>query len=546
MRRTSSLVMCVAAILATVAVSQAQERHTHAPGADASRLGTVAFANSGADAAQAPFLRGLALLHSFEYDEAAEAFRAAQAADPSFAMAFWGEAVTYSHLLWGEDDVDGARRALNRLAPSRDARLAKAKTAREQAYGAAVEALFADVDLSMRVRGFADAMRGVTTRYPDDIDAAALTSLALMFSGQVGQLSPEQRKSARSEAVTFAQRVFAADPNHPGGVHYLIHATDDPELAPMGLEAARRYAEIAPEAEHAQHMPSHIFVQLGLWKDAVASDERAWAASRAEIKARKLSNAELSFHSLQWLQYAYLQSGRYGASRGTISTAREALAGVDLSTPAYTDARYTVGWLEFQHAAATGDWSGAVCDNRRAVKPPQQGVSMRERSFNMSASYQAAIAAVMCDREAGAIEALRKQVAELPEGPNPLRAALLHAELLAYIGGKTPANLDTLLADPSAPSRAPVGPPSTLILEELLGQARLKAGRPREAVAAYERGLRLTPNRSSALLGLARARRSAGDRQAAAEAYSRLLDNWRNADADVPALKEAREGAGLK
>ena len=543
MRPTSSLISCLAAILATVAVSGAQERHTHRPGDHASRLGTVAFANSGADAAQAPFLRGLALLHSFEYDEAAEAFRAAQAADPGFAMAFWGEAVTYSHLLWGEDDVDGARRALNRLAPSRDARLARAKTPREQAYGAAVEALFADGELSMRVRGFAEAMRGVTARYPDDIDAAALTSLALMFAAQVGQLPPDQRQTARADAVTFAQRVFAADPSHPGGVHYLIHATDDPELAPRGLEAARRYAEIAPESEHALHMPSHIFVQLGLWRDAVASDERAWAASRAEISARKLSNADLSFHSLQWLQYAYLQSGRYRAARETIDTARTVLSGVDLSVPAYTDARYTIGWLEFQHAAATGDWSRAVCSDRSAVTLPQQGVSMRERSFNMTASYQVAIAAVMCDREATAIEALRKQVAELPSGPNPLRLALSHAELLSYIGGKPAANLDTLLADPSTPSRAPVGPPATLILEELLGQARLKAGRPREAVAAYERALRLTPTRSSALLGLARARRAAGDGQGAAEAYSRLLDNWRDADPDVPALKEAREGA---
>ena len=155
------------------------------------------------------------------------------------------------------------------------------------------------------------AMRGVSAKYPDDIDAAAFTSLALMFVGHVGQLPPDQREIVRDDAITFAQRVFAANPNHPGGVHYLIHATDDPELAPRGLEAARRYAEIAPEAEHAQHMPSHIFVQLGLWKDAVASDERAFAASRAEVAARKLSNAELSFHSLQWLQYAYLQSGRY-------------------------------------------------------------------------------------------------------------------------------------------------------------------------------------------------------------------------------------------
>ena len=546
MRVTAKSFLIVGAILATVAVPHAQERHTHRPGDHSAPLGTVAFANSGAAAAQAPFLRGLALLHSFEYDEAAEAFRAAQAADTGFAMAFWGEAVTYSHLLWGEDDPDAARRALTRLAPSRDARLAKAKTAREQAYGAAVEALFVDGDLSTRVRGFAEAMREVTARYPDDLDAAAFTSLALMFAGQVGQLPPDQRQTARADAITFAQRVFAADASHPGGVHYLIHAADDPELAPRGLDAARRYAEIAPESEHAQHMPSHIFVQLGLWSDAVASDERAWAASRAEVKARKLSNAELSFHSLQWLQYAYLQSGRYRSSRGTIATAREVLAGIDLSVPVYTDARYTVGWLAFQHAAMTGDWSGAVCDERSAVQPPQQGASDRERSFNRIASYQAAIAAVMCDRAATAIEDLRKRVAELPAGPNPLRVALQHAELLTYIGGTPAANLDTLLADPPSPSPPPVGPPPTLRLEELLGQARLKAGRPREAIAAYEQALRLTPNRSNALLGLARARRAAGDGQGAAEAYRRLLDNWRHADTDVPARKEAQEGARTK
>ncbi len=234
MRATLSLVIGLAAILATVVVSQAQEIHSHGAGGDASRLGTVTFANSGADAAQAPFLRGLALLHSFEYDEAAEAFRAAQAADPAFAMAYWAEAVTYSHLLWGQEDVDAARRALNRLAPSRDARLARAKTAREQAYGAAVEALFADGAQSMRVRGFADAMRGVTGRYPDDIDAAAFTSLALLVRAVCRPLPPDQRQIARNDAVTFAQRVFTADPRHPGGAHYLIHATDDPERAPRG------------------------------------------------------------------------------------------------------------------------------------------------------------------------------------------------------------------------------------------------------------------------------------------------------------------------
>ena len=234
MRATSSFVSCLAVILATVVVAHDRSATRIAPETTRPDLARWRLELRGGGGPSPLSARAGAASQLRVPDEAAEAFRGAQAADPGFAMAFWGEAVTYSHLLWGEDDVDGARRALNRLAPSRDARLARAKTAREQVYGAAVEALFADGDLSMRVRGFAEAMRGVTAKYPDDIDAAAFTSLALMFAGNVGQLPPDQRQTARGDAITFAQRVFTANPMHPGGVHYLIHATDDPELAPGG------------------------------------------------------------------------------------------------------------------------------------------------------------------------------------------------------------------------------------------------------------------------------------------------------------------------
>ena len=549
MRPMLTLVTVLTVILSPIAIAEIQERHTHPAGTKPTGLGVVAFANSGAPAAQEPFLRGLALLHSFEYEEAAEDFRKAQQADPAFAMAFWGEAVTYSHLLWGEDDATAAHRALNRLASTREARLAKAGTARERAYGAAVEALFADSDLPARVRGFADSMRQVTATYPNDLDAAAFTSLALMFSEYVGQLPPDQRSAVRSEAITFAERVFRIDPRHPGGTHYLIHATDDPALASRGLAAARLYATVAPDAEHALHMPSHIFVALGLWDDAVASNERAWAASRAEVTTRKLSNADLSFHALQWLQYGYLQQGRYRASRDLIDTARAVLAGVDLNVALHVDARYTVGWLEFAHAANTGDWSGGVC---RPVKEPS-GVppasSDRELAFHSRAVYQAAIAAVMCGGGDGALDAIRARVKALPATDSPERAlgtTLLHATLATYIQSSSAGDLERLLADGSEPARAPVGPPATLRTEELLGEARLKAGRPHEAVAAYERALQLTPNRSLALLGLARARAAAGNSNGAADAYRQLLANWHSGDKDLPALAEVRKGAQPK
>ncbi|MEO7156994.1 MAG: hypothetical protein ABI039_05495 [Vicinamibacterales bacterium] len=541
--RTLGFAVVLAIALAEVA-PEAQEQHKH-PAVSSPKLGTVHFPNSGKPAAQESFLRGIALLHSFEYEEAAEQFRAAQQVDASFAMAYWGEALTYLHPLWGEDDPVAARGALGRLSPTPDARIAKAPTPRERAYGAAVESLFADADEKTRARGFADAMRKVVSTFPNDPEAAAFTSLALIFEASAGELTPEARRKSSADAVTYAERVFKEDPDHPGGAHYLIHATDNPELAPRGLTAARRYAEIAPDAEHALHMPSHIFLQLGIWRDVVSTNDRAWAASRREIVARKLPNTESSFHALQWLQYGYLQAGRYNDARQTIATAREVLSGIDLARATSPDGRYTVGFLEFQQAASTGDWTGPVCNRTLAIAPGGAKFSDRELGFRATTAYQTVVSAVRCGRAREVVEAAR----QLVEGGRlddytrmTLKRALQHSELVAYVAGAPAANLDALLADP-AMTPAPVGPPSTLRLEELIGEARIKAGRAPQAVAAYEQGLRLTPNRSSTLLGLARARIAAGDQRGAAEAYGKLLENWRDADADVPALSEARKGA---
>jgi tetratricopeptide (TPR) repeat protein len=513
-------------------------------------LGRISFPTSGSPSAQQSFVRGVLFLHSFEYDDAIEAFRQAQKADPAFAMAYWGEALTCSHLLWGEDDADAARRVLGRLGDSRDTRLAKAGTPRERAFGDAIEALFVDGTLPVRVRGFADGMRVVALAYPADLDGSAFAALASMFAAYNGDLAAPERQAARDAAIDFAQRVFTANPNHPGGAHYLIHACDDPAFAARGLDAARRYAEIAPEAEHALHMPSHIFVQLGLWRDTVASNVRSWAASQKEVAALKQTNADLSFHALLFQQYAELQLGQYRASRASLARAREALAGVDLSSGHHVDAQHAIQELAFQHAANAGEWSADVC---RDIGPlpaaPTAGASNRERAFTSRARYQWTMAAMRCGPADAVLDKLRERVAALtaddPSGPG-LRVTLLHAELLAYLGGGTPRDLEALLADPALPSRAPVGPPTTLRTEELLGEARLKAGKPREAIAAYERALQLTPNRSAALLGLARARHAAGDEAGAAEAYRKLLDNWRDADPDVPGLAEVRNGASAR
>jgi tetratricopeptide (TPR) repeat protein len=540
---SSRIPVACASIVLVLSVSHgvAQEPHRHPAGGHAPKLGAVAFANSGRPAAQESFLRGLALLHSFEYDEAAEGFRDAQQSDPAFAMAFWGEALTYSHLLWGEDDPIAARKALTKLAPTAAERLAVAGTARERAFGRAIEALFVDADLPSRVRGFVEGMRKVAAEYPDDPDASAFTSLALMFVGYEGNLSGDEKASAKSDAITFAERVFRANPEHPGGTHYLIHATDSPATARRGLDAARHYAALAPDAEHALHMPSHIFLQLGMWDDTVASNERAWAASRAEVIARKLSNADLSFHSLHWLQYGYLQQGRYADSRKLIDTAREVLSGVDVGSGQHVDARFAVGWMEFVQAASTGAWVGRVCEPAGRPVTPLVGTSSRERSFRAIALYQRAIVTMMCGRGSDGLEFVRSQAAS-EKDERTLKTALVHAGLIAYLRGDSAADPDAVSVE--APADQPlVGPPVMLRTNELLGAAHVKAGRARDAIADYERALQTTPNRAEALLGLARARKAAGDPQGAADAYRQLLSNWRQADADVAALQEARGGS---
>ncbi|MEO5579683.1 MAG: hypothetical protein ABIR58_03430, partial [Gemmatimonadaceae bacterium] len=329
-----------------VLAAQPGTDHGHGPAAHANaRLGKVTFPNSGGKQAQAPFLRGLALLHSFHYDDAAEAFRAAQRADAGFALAYWGEALTFAKLLWGLDNPVAARAALSRLAPTPAARLALARTDREKAYGTAVEALYQEADLQTRIRAYVESLRSLTAKNPDDLEARALLSIALQMGG--AGYSGAALTDRRMEAIGLAQSIFAAHPDHPGGAHYLIHATDHPDFASRGIAAARAYAKIAPDAEHALHMPSHIFVQIGAWDDAVASNERAWAASRAEVKARGSPNTDLSFHTLWWLQYGYLQQGRYAAAKAVVDSVRDLLQGMDWGKSDAIDARFALTEFRF-------------------------------------------------------------------------------------------------------------------------------------------------------------------------------------------------------
>ena len=271
----------------------------------ASSLGEIDFPTSGSPEAQPAFLRGVLLLHNFEYDDAQAAFRRAQELDPDFAMAYWGEAMTMTHPLWGEQHVQQALNVLRRLASTPSRRVAAAPTERERGYLRAVEALYGEGDKPQRDRAYMAAMRALARQFPGDDNAQAFYALSILGSAQGKRV-----EKLYLDAASIAQAVFVRNPRHPGAVHYLIHALDEPAHAHRALEAARVYAGLAPAAPHARHMPSHIFMALGLWDDVIQANERSWASSEQRRIDKGLSVAERSWHVAHWLMYALLQQGR--------------------------------------------------------------------------------------------------------------------------------------------------------------------------------------------------------------------------------------------
>ena len=233
------------------------------------QFGAISFPNSGASEAQSAFLTGVKALHSFDWDPARIAFEKAQEIDPSFALAYWGQAMSDNHPLWAEQDMEAATAALNKLAPDFQSRLRKAPTEKEKAYLTAVEILyFSPGDKLQRDFAYAEYMARMHERWPDDHEISIFYALSLL--GTVRRGDKGFRRQAL--AASISQDIFAKNKNHPGAAHFIIHAFDDPDHAILALPAAKVYADIAPAAGHALHMPSHIFVQLGMWQEVVNSN----------------------------------------------------------------------------------------------------------------------------------------------------------------------------------------------------------------------------------------------------------------------------------
>src|ERR1700694_753700 len=279
-------------------------------------VGEVSFANTGAEAAQPAFLRGLGLLHTFEYGSAAESFREAQKIDPAFVMAYWGEAMSYTHPVWYQQDLAAARAVLQRLGSTPADRAARAKSDRERAYLLTIEVLYGDGSKDERDFKYADAMAALHQRYPDDVDATAFYALALLGTSHNGRDTATYMRAA-----ALLEDVFPTHQHHPGVLHYLIHSYDDPVHAPLGMRAARLYGAVAPDAGHALHMTSHIFIALGMWDEVIDANVRALAVVNTHRAATGKSTAHCG-HYETWLHYALLQKHRNEEARKMLDACR--------------------------------------------------------------------------------------------------------------------------------------------------------------------------------------------------------------------------------
>jgi tetratricopeptide (TPR) repeat protein len=513
-------------------------------------FGSISFPTSGAAAAQEAFLTGVKALHNFQFDEAAEAFQRAQKADPAFAMAYWGEAMSYNHPLWAQQDVEKARAALDRLDPTPAGRVAKAKLPKEKAFFEALHTLyFSPGDKLARDSAYSAAMARMYAQWPDDHEIATFYALSLLGTVRPGDTGFRRQALAAS----IVEAVYEANPKHPGAAHFIIHSFDDPDHAPLGLTAADAYAKIAPSAAHALHMPSHIYVQLGMWQKAVASNVDAYKAA-TELNARlKLPEGREDFHTLSWLAYANSMLGRFDEARKNVEQAKAAAdrnpgnAGI---RDGYLGMRARLISDSGQFEKLSPDPPAAHAGGDHAAMPGMPG--MGGGSGSATWTYIVGVSAVKNGdlAAADAAETALKGITAKTQGGPTSYAAKPHVirekELGALIrwarGQKEEAlQLAKEAADTEKTLAAPSGPPEPIKPAfELYGELLLEAGRSREAMQAFEQSLLRTPKRTPSVLGLARAAAASGD-QATARARYQELTTMPGAAPTSPAMQEAQK-----
>jgi tetratricopeptide (TPR) repeat protein len=517
--------------------------HSHEATGPGEQLGQVHFAVSCHAAAQAQFDRAIALLHSFWFAPAMKTFASASELDPACAMAHWGVAMS---LLGNPFTWPPSPQALKDGGTAvAKARSIGATTPREQAYMSAIEAFYKDaetVDHRTRALAYAKAMEQLARQYPDDREAIIFYALALNATA----LPTDKTYANQLKAAALLEGVFQEQPQHPGVAHYLIHSYDYPPIAPHGLDAARRYASIAPAAPHALHMPSHIFTRLGLWQESIDTNRASAESAREELLTAHQQGAGSynALHALDYMMYGYLQLGQDRAAQQVLE---EIMAIQQLDVENFV-AAYAFAAIPARYALERRRWAEAVqlTLHPRGLAwqrfPQAEAVLTFARGLGAARSGDIATARQDLDR----LQTLRAALQETGQTYWAGQAEIQHRVVVAWLAraeGKTQEALDHMRAAADledTTEKHPVTPGALVPARELLGEMLLECNDPAHALQAFEASHRLEPNRFQGLYGAARAARAAGARDKARLWYTQLVTLAAQADSERPELTEAR------
>ena len=505
------LVLISAALLAA-SPAGAQKKSKKPAAEKPEQIGRAAFPVSCKKNVQKTFDRGISLLHSFWYPEAEKAFTAVIQSDPDCAMGYWGIAMSFYHPLWEAPDARTLRRGWSFTMKAKKL----AKSGREKEYVSALEAFYHDSDRvahAVRAAAYEKAMEQLHRNHPEDREGTAFYALSLLATAPPA----DQSHASQKKAIELLTPLLAAAPEHPGAVHYLIHAADSPELAESGLNAARAYAKIAPSVPHALHMPSHIFIRLGLWQEAVDSNR----ASEAAAKSRMKGNPEERLHALDYLAYAYLQQGEDRKAEAIVREVRS----MPRSKNESLKTAYAFSAIPARYLMERKRFTEVMSLPAQPGHPYAEAITYFTRAVGAARSHR--IVEAMGELEV--LKSVRDGLAEskLQEWSDPVEVLLQSAAAwVEYLDGKhdrallhmrTAADLEDSL------EKHPMSPGPILPARELLADLLLEVGEAKAALAEFEKSLRSAPNRFNGLYGAARAAEQAEDFDTARRYYEKLI-----------------------
>lgn len=523
--RLASLVL--AATIGSYVLATQTHRHTDGRG----KVGTLVFPISCSQVAQERVEHGLALMHSFLFTDAEDEFKQAVAADPSCAMAYWAEAIgLYRPLAYApvEADLKQGWEFIEKTAAL------PAKTDREREYVHSAMHLYRPDERTYAARNheYSADLEKIYRNHPDDREAAVLYALSLLTWADSEHPIQDAKK-----AIGILQPVFRENPDHPGVAHYLIHAADSPELAAMGLESARQYAQIAPAAPHALHMPSHIFARLGLWQEDIQSNLASLEAARNPSAMHV--GAENQLHAMEFLEYAYLQIGE-DAEAETMSRAQSRIGYEEVDPNLHDFVNRTRANSPALYALETRDWKAA-----EALQPDASS-----ETYNQAITWwaRAVAAGHLHDREATerAVGQYQALLEATKKGARPGRAKYMATQRdeahawWSWLQGKDLEAIALLrgVADKQdAEGKGEIELPA----REMLGDLLLEMDRPADALAEYENSMKVDPNRFNGLYGAGRASELLGEQEKARSYYGQLLKNCAAAQSKRRELERARE-----